>query len=450
MRFVWLGSAPPGSRSSDSPEAGRSSCQASPVDRRLAKGRGDTVRTSQNHTPYRPVMLAEVDLSDELPSFEPATTPDGRPYERLQILIREDGTPLGHLVIDLTEDGLAADELAASVDASFSHRRGASTPSVASGNSTEESVTVVIATRDRDEQLLRCLASLDRQTHANVEVIVVENTPVPSGIEARLSEVSVKGRPPRYRHEPRPGLALAHNAGLELVETELVAFTDDDVEADPRWLEVLVAGFASHPGAGCVTGLIYPASLDHETQYLVEGLGFGKAYERKVFDLESNRPADRLFPFAIGRCGSGANMAYRTDALRKVGGFDSALGTGSPGRGGDDLAAFFDIVHAGYSIVYEPAAIIRHYHDPNPERLANQLVGYGTGLGAYLTRCLVVAPRKFPQFALGIPLGLVHWVRTSQGRAESKRLPVAPRLAGLIKGPPAYLRGRRAARQHGR
>ncbi len=408
------------------------------------------LRNSRKVSPYRPVMLADVDRQEEIPSFGPRATPDGRPYERIRILVREGGTPLGHMVIDLTDDGLAAAELASSVETLFGDRR--PTPSAIEHPDSESlgPMTVVIATRDRQEQLVRCLTSLDHQTYSAFDVIVVENTPEPSGLDVVLDEVLVKGRRPRYLHEPRPGLALAHNAGLQIVEAPLVAFTDDDVEADPKWLESLAVAFASQPSAGCVTGLIYPASLDHETQHLVEGLGFGKAYERKVFDLAQNRPADRLFPFAIGRCGSGANMAYRTEILRGVGGFDAALGTGSPGRGGDDLAAFFDVINAGYSIVYEPAAIIRHHHDPNPDRLARQLKGYGTGLGAYLTRCLLVAPRKLPQFALGIPTGLGHWLRSGQPIGESSSLPVGPRLAGLIAGPAAYLRGRRAARQASR
>ena len=43
--------------------------------------------------------------------------------------------------------------------------------------------------------------------------------------------------------------------------------------------------------------------------------------------------ADPLFPFTAGRLGSGANMSFDRDILRKLGGFDPAIGTGTVARG---------------------------------------------------------------------------------------------------------------------
>lgn len=409
----------------------------------MLKGGAVVNRGDGRQMPYQPIMLLDVELRGRPSPVAPETTPDGRPYERIQILIRDDGRPIGHVTVDLPEEGLSGDQLSAAAQGVVAGR---TAPGTRHDHGGESGITVVIATRDRSQELLRCLTSLDRQTFSADDVIVVENTPSPTEVRDLIAGLTIAGRTPRYIHEPRPGLSLAHNAALDLIATPLVAFTDDDVEADPAWLAELTAAFRSQENVGCVTGLIYPASLDDETQYLVEGIGFGKAYDRHVFDLTRNRPMDSLFPFAIGRCGSGANMAYRTEILRAVGGFDPALGAGSPGRGGDDLAAFFDVITAGYAIVYEPAALVRHYHDPSPQRFSRQLRNYGTGLGAYLTRCLVVAPKKAPQFVLNIPGGLLHLARSNG--AGGGGLPLRPRLAGLLTGPNAYRKGRRAARQH--
>ena len=57
-----------------------------------------------------------------------------------------------------------------------------------------------------------------------------------------------------YVREYRPGLAHAHNAALPHVATEVVAFTDDDVLAEHRWLEKLVGTFAEDEQVVCVTG----------------------------------------------------------------------------------------------------------------------------------------------------------------------------------------------------
>jgi O-antigen biosynthesis protein len=160
-----------------------------------------------------------------------------------------------------------------------------------------------------------------------------------------------------YIREDRPGLGRAHNSGMEKVTAPIAAFTDDDVIADPRWLASLAGNFEQSPKIGCVTGLILPAELETRAQFWTERHGgFSKGFQRKVFDLEQQRPAAPLFPYTAGQFGSGANMAFRMDALRQIGGFDSALGAGTLARGGDDLASFFAVVTAGYQLVYEPCS----------------------------------------------------------------------------------------------
>ena len=86
-------------------------------------------------------------------------------------------------------------------------------------------------------------------------------------------------------------------------------------------------------------------------------------------------------------------MAFRTDYLRRRRGFDAALGTGTVAMGGDDLAAFYDVVSAGHRLVYEPGAIVLHQHYRDYAALRRQTYGYGAGLGAHLTRCLIDDPR---------------------------------------------------------
>ena len=84
------------------------------------------------------------------------------------------------------------------------------------------------------------------------------------------------------------------------------------------------------------------------------------------FEIEGviprNRAGEPLYPYTAGVFGSGANMAFRADALRAMGGFDTSLGAGSAALGGDDLAAFFDVIEAGHTLVYEPTAFVRHRH----------------------------------------------------------------------------------------
>ena len=243
-------------------------------------------------------------------------------------------------------------------------------------------VTVVVATRERASSLAACLDALARLGYPDYEVVVVDNAPATDQTARLVGDAYPWAR---YAQESRRGLAAAHNCGLQLAEGTIVAFTDDDVIVDRHWLTKVVKGFQADAGIACVTGLILPSELQTPAQVALESHGhFGKGFQQRVVDLGSHRPDDPLFPFTAGRLGSGANMSFDRDVLRELGGFDPAIGTGTVARGGDDLAAFFGVIAAGYPPVYQPTALVWHRHRRDLDSLADQAYGYGVGLGAYV------------------------------------------------------------------
>ena len=135
--------------------------------------------------------------------------------------------------------------------------------------------------------------------------------------------------PLRYVAEPRPGLSWARNAGIAAASGEIIAFLDDDEEPDRHWLAGLAAGFARGDDIGCVTGMVVPARLDTPAQELFEQLGGhckGRGFSPAVFSRHG--PQSPLYP--LPPFGVGANMAFRREALARIGGFDVALGAGTP------------------------------------------------------------------------------------------------------------------------
>jgi hypothetical protein len=145
-----------------------------------------------------------------------------------------------------------------------------------------------------------------------------------------------------------------------------------------------------------------------------------------------------LFPYAAGTFGSGANMAFRAEALRALGGFDPATGAGTRSRGGDDLAAFFGVVAAGGTIAYQPAAIVRHYYRRDAAGLRRQVFDYGAGLGAYLTKLVVDDPRRALELGRRTGSGVVHVLRAHSRSGSGNNL-VGLELAGLLAGPAGYV-----------
>jgi GT2 family glycosyltransferase len=316
-------------------------------------------------------------------------------------------------------------------------------------------VSVVIATRDRPHLLHACVESLLRQTHPPLEIVVVDNAPATDLTERLVSEQDSWSGTVAYVKESRPGLGRAHNAALPLVRGEVVAVTDDDVVADRHWLAAALEAFVEHD-AGCVTGPILPLELRTQAQAWVEQYGgFARGYTRRVFSLSSPPPGDPLFPFTAGRFGSGANMAFRLDALRRIGGFDPFLGAGTRARGGDDLAAFARVVLSGERLVYTPDAVVRHRHHSDYAGLRRMAHGYGVGLGAYLTSLLAADARLVPQMARRLPAGLRHLVGATSEKnrriqADYPRELVHVERAGVVQGPLCYALSRLDGRLDGR
>ena len=393
-----------------------------------------------------PVRLLDIDVDVEPLGIERHDGPTGHVYRRARLLAFEEGRPIGQLDLDIPSEGLSGPRLLAEVNIAVRCAAAArSTEGTRRRSLVTERAAVVVATRDRPERLAKCLDSILALDFPEVAVIVVDNSP--SSTAAR-DLVSSDYPMVTYVCEPEPGLAMAHNCGLRLVDAPIVAFTDDDVTVDRGWLRTLVESFG--PGIGCVTGLIVPAELDTLAQVWVEEHGgFSKGFERLVFSMDDDAALNRpSFPYAPGAFGSGANMAFDTAALRGIGGFDPTLGTGTKSRGGDDLAAFVDIIRAGHALVYEPAAVVRHTHPREVARVRSQAHNYGVGLSAYLTRTISRDPRVAWQLARCAPSELARLVSRRRAGTRSSGVPSSLlwlELAGLLRGPFAY---RQALRHH--
>jgi cellulose synthase/poly-beta-1,6-N-acetylglucosamine synthase-like glycosyltransferase len=303
--------------------------------------------------------------------------------------------------------------------------------------------------------LRECLNSILRGAVKPERLIVVDNASSSSATAELVRQYAKQHPTVHYVREQEPGLARAHNAALPYVNSPIVAFTDDDVLVDHQWLRRIVQAFADDESVACVTGMIAPRELDTLTQQWLEAnVLYDKGLQRRTFDAESHRPADPLFPYTSGAFGSGANMAFRTSFLHERDGFDEALGAGTIAMGGDDLAAFYDVISSGKRLVYEPAAIVLHQHPRQYEALKRQTYGYGAGLGAHLTRCLLRSPSIALTFLRHLP-AVVHRGTEIVLPTAAVELPPYPRelsrlqLKGVASGPwRFFLSRRRSHRLH--
>ncbi|MBM4201407.1 MAG: glycosyltransferase family 2 protein, partial [Gammaproteobacteria bacterium] len=213
-----------------------------------------------------PIKVVDLELSRPLPTLSGL---DG--YVAVKGVVRFQGVPIGYIEVPVTNGVCSADELSRKVlDAhawtitaallqkglvaeqrpeglrleqlfdlptasdAFWNRQTAPPPLV----------TVAVCTRDRADDLARCLDALLQLDYPNLDLLVVDNAPSDTGT-AEL----VKGRYPgvRYVCEPRPGLDWARNRAILEARGEILAYTDDDVVVDPLWVKSLAQVFAENP-----------------------------------------------------------------------------------------------------------------------------------------------------------------------------------------------------------
>ena len=298
------------------------------------------------------------------------------------------------------------------------------------------SSTIAICTRDRTEDLHRCLEAILRLPADRQEIIVIDNCP--STIDT-FNLVKANKRI-RYIHEEQPGLNIARNRALREAGGEIVVFCDDDAVPDHDWLRAHLRNFAD-PLVMCATGLTMPLELETEAQEIFERYSpFGRGFKRRIYDSST------LSPWEAGRAGAGANMSLRRSVLEQIGEFDEALDAGTLTCSGGDTEYFARILTLGFRIVYDPAALSWHRHRRTLDELRRTYYGYGVGTYAAWTRSLL------RDHELSVIKGPWAWFRHQQFwmlvRSLLKRrsgLPIELMLAelrGCLAGPWAYFAAR--------
>lgn len=128
--------------------------------------------------------------------------------------------------------------------------------------------SVVIPTYERHGLLDTVLERIANQSLANFEVIVIDQS------KERWPRASASfGFPLTYIHTEVRGAVKARNLGGAMASGRYIAFTDDDCEPEPDWLEK-GASVLAIPGVVGVEGLIRSDHLDDPEWRPVTNIGF--------------------------------------------------------------------------------------------------------------------------------------------------------------------------------
>lgn len=425
----------------------------------------DDLPTASATTPVCAHVL-EIELSEPVAGMA-QTAADGRCADKAWALVRLLGEPLGLDVLEIPPAGLSGEAVferqldrwiprlgqALGMDTKDIRRETvrealSGIESTLFSRAHDEFVTraprcsVVIPTLERPEALRQCLGSLANQDHPDYAVWVVDNAPA-SGVTRQVVKSFDAYMDIHYVAEPRRGVSRARNAGLRSdLSGDWVAWLDDDEVADPMWLTELMRAFDGRPEVVAASGVVIPAQLETQAQIWFEqfgGLSKGRGFTPDLFSPASWSRQHPLYP--LPPFGVGANMAFRTDTLRLLGGFDEAL------RGSEDTKIFTDALLAGGAVAYWPSAVTRHFHRRDLEGLRRQLRGYGSGLTAFYTASVLGRPSTAIGLIRLAPRALrdiysSDSLRVATLEDDFPRDLLAENRRGMAMGPWLYLLGR--------
>ncbi len=177
-------------------------------------------------------------------------------------------------------------------------------------------VSVVVPTFNRAGLLARTLESLLSQRAGGIayEIIVVDNN---SGDETPAVVRAFMDRMPavRYCVERTPGVSNARNRGIAESRAAVVAFIDDDNEADAGWIAGIKRFFDTHRDVDCVGGKIEGVFPVAPPSWLTPQ-HWGPVALQSAKGATSRIDADNA-----SACLLTANFAARRAALVDVGGF---------------------------------------------------------------------------------------------------------------------------------
>ncbi len=155
------------------------------------------------------------------------------------------------------------------------------------------------------------------------------------------------------RNQENRGFCAANNQGIRAAKGEFIALLNNDAEADPGWLEALVAAIDGRPDFGMVASKILvwedPDRIDKAGHLIYpDGQNRGRGCGERDRG-QYNRQEETLWP-------DGCAALYRKQMLDSIGGFD------------EDFFAYADDAElglrariAGWRCLYAPAAIVRHH-----------------------------------------------------------------------------------------
>jgi GT2 family glycosyltransferase len=212
-------------------------------------------------------------------------------------------------------------------------------------------VTAIVLTYCNEAEAADCIESLAKSRYDNLTVLLVDNAS-PDGSGERL-----RARFPHIEHLRAPvngGYTAGNNRGIEWALArgdDYLLLLNDDTEMDPECIPLLVRAAAETGAAAVAPQMLYFAEPD-VVWYGGGNLSLTRLLPTHTLENQRRDPSQtrRQVSFVCGCC-----VLIRADAMRRVGLFDERFFTYV-----EDVDLSLRLTRAGYTMLYEPEAILYH------------------------------------------------------------------------------------------
>ena len=212
-------------------------------------------------------------------------------------------------------------------------------------------VSIIVCCHNGERFLPECFDGIKALEYPNYEVVVVNDgsTDATAEIIERYGFFCI--------HTENRGLSSARNVGLGAATGEIVAYLDADALPDPHWLHYLVDTFETTTFAAVGGPNIAPPGDGMIAACVTNAPG------GPIHVLLSDVEAEHI---------PGCNLAIRKSYLDKIGGFDPQFRAA-----GDDVDVCWRLQEEGWSLGFNPAAVVWHHRRNSVRDYWKQQRGYG-------------------------------------------------------------------------
>lgn len=227
-----------------------------------------------------------------------------------------------------------------------------------------DTISVIIPSYRRCEDLDRCLRALARQQRPADEVVVVaraDDAPTLALLSRWLRTASPDALPGlRLVTVDEPGVVAAYNRGFGAARGDILCVTDDDAAPHPDWLARIGGHFARDPGLGGVGGRDHMHEGGRVLQGAARCVGEVRWYGRVIGNHHIGAGAPRDVDVL-----KGVNMAWRRSAVTGLR-FDTRL-RGAGAQVHCEFAFSLAVRRAGWRLLYDPKLCVDHFLAPRAD-----------------------------------------------------------------------------------